>query len=40
MIAVGLAWDVWLILIGVFIMLAAGQEERAQEEEDRSGRRS
>jgi Zn-dependent protease len=37
MIAVGLAWDVWLIFIGIFILLAAGQEERSQDEEDRTG---
>ena len=36
MIAVGLAWDVWLLVIGVFVMVAAGQEERAQDEEDRT----
>jgi Zn-dependent protease len=28
MIAVGLAWDPWLILIGVFVMIGAGAEER------------
>jgi Zn-dependent protease len=36
MIAVGLVWDFWLILIGVFVILAAGAEE-AEEERHPSG---
>ena len=34
MIAGGLAFDVWLVLIGVFVLLAAGAEERAAVEND------
>jgi Zn-dependent protease len=30
MIVVGLAWDPWLILIGIFVMLGAGAEEREE----------
>ena len=33
MIAVGLAIDVWLVLIGVFVLLAAGAEERAADDD-------
>ena len=34
MIAVGLAIDVWLVLIGVFVLVAAGAEERSVGEEE------
>ena len=34
MIAVGLAIDVWLVLIGVFVLVAAGAEERSAGEEE------
>ena len=33
MIAAGLAVDVWLVLIGIFVLLAAGAEESAAIEE-------
>jgi Zn-dependent protease len=37
MIVAGLAFDVWLVLIGVFVLLAAGAEERAASDGDEAG---
>ena len=34
MIATGLAIDIWLVFIGVFVLMAAGAEERAVESDD------
>lgn len=30
MMAAGVVWDVWLLLIGLFVMLGAGAEEREE----------
>ena len=37
MIAAGLAWDFWLVLIGAFVLFAAGAEEQASLESDEQG---